>query len=68
MIISKKRNEKMENEKNICPGCGKIKTSIKASKLTKKPLCGICRIEEYQELKAECYADKYISDNFIWGC
>lgn len=43
-----------------CPGCNKEKTSVKPSKLTGKDLCGLCRIEEWQEAKAEAFVDKYL--------
>jgi len=47
-----------------CSGCNKEKTSIKPSKLTSKELCGMCRIEEWQEMKAESEVDKIIRSSY----
>ena len=71
VILYYRNGEKMNKEtekKNVCPGCGKTKTSIKASKLTGTLLCGICRMEEYQEMRAEHYANQYQESNIIMGC
>ena len=47
-----------------CSGCNKDKSSVKPSKLTGKDLCGLCRIEEWQEMKAEAMVDEFIQEAY----
>jgi hypothetical protein len=51
----------------VCDGCKKERTSIKPSRLTGKPLCGLCRIEEYEDLRGEAQADAFVSQYWV-GC
>lgn len=49
--------------KNKCSKCGKLSESVKPSKMAHgKMTCGQCRIEEFQEWKAEFELNKKLME------